>query len=46
VAVSSNHLYWTDQIAGTIVEASLDGSNPHVIAPGQSGPFGVAVSAP
>jgi hypothetical protein len=43
---SSSHLYWANVYAGTIVEAGLDGSNPHVIAAGQDSPAGVAVSTP
>jgi hypothetical protein len=39
------HLYWANTGAGTIVEADLDGSNPQVIATGQSGPIGVAVDS-
>jgi hypothetical protein len=46
VAVDSTHLYWANNSVGTIVEAGLDGSNPQVIATGQSSPIGVAVSAP
>jgi hypothetical protein len=41
---SSAHLYWTDG-AGTVNEANLDGSNPHVIATGQPIPGGVAVNS-
>ena len=39
------HLYWADSDAGTITEAGLDGSNPQVIAAGQSNPVGVAVDS-
>jgi hypothetical protein len=39
------HLYWTDFAAGTVMEANLDGSNPHVIVSGQNEPDGVAVNS-
>ena len=43
-SVVTAHLYWADQGSGTIVEASLDGTNPQTIATGQNAPTGVAVS--
>jgi sugar lactone lactonase YvrE/peptidoglycan/xylan/chitin deacetylase (PgdA/CDA1 family) len=43
--VTVGHLYWTNDRAGTIVEAGLDGSFPQVIATGQAGPEGLAVSS-
>ncbi len=53
VAVSSSNLYWTisgvlpdGTISDTLVEAGLDGNNPQVIATGQGGMIGVAVSEP
>jgi len=45
VAVDARHLYWANFGAGTIVEASLDGTGAHVIASGQKSPEGVAVDA-
>jgi hypothetical protein len=38
------HLYWTDSLIGTIMEANLDGTDPHAIATGQQHPTGVAVA--
>ena len=44
-AAPTSHLYWANQNAGTIVEANLTGTNPHIIASSQNTPHGVAVDA-
>src|SRR5215472_3283441 len=41
----TSHLYWANAGAGTIVEANLNGTSPHVIASRQGTPHGVAVDA-
>ena len=43
MAVSATNLYWANNAISTIVEANLDGTNPHTIATGQNAPTGVAV---
>lgn len=44
IAVDDTHLYWSDNVAGTITRAALDGGSPTVLATGQS-PSAIAVDA-
>ena len=44
VAVNADHIYWGDLNQGAVVEANLDGSNPHTIITDEHGPDGVAVA--
>ena len=39
-----DHLYWTDELRGDIMEANIDGTDPHAIVTGQVNPVGVAVN--
>jgi hypothetical protein len=43
--VVAGHLYWTTDTGGSLVEAGLDGSNPHAVVTNLSNPYGVAVSS-
>lgn len=44
VAANDYNVYWAiGDVSGPIVEADLDGSNAHVIEPGESSPHGLAV---
>ncbi|MFL5892017.1 MAG: hypothetical protein ACJ75I_04675 [Solirubrobacterales bacterium] len=46
VAVDSGHVYWPNQLTGTIGRADLNGQNPNQsFITGVSGPFGVAVGS-
>jgi hypothetical protein len=43
VALDGSHPYWTNQGAGTIMEANLDGTGVMTLVSGQNGPAGAAV---
>lgn len=44
VAVSVSHIYWVDELSGTIMSANLDGTGVTTLVTGQnSGPAGMAV---
>jgi hypothetical protein len=50
LAVDADHIYWTSSTDfsdgdGAVWAAGLDGSNPHIIVPGQNDPHGVAADA-
>ena len=45
MAADGSHLYWANHLDGTVIEANLDGTSARVIATGQAGPAGVAVSS-
>ena len=39
----ATHIYWVDEIDGTVWRANLDGSDPRQLESGQSVPEGIAV---
>jgi hypothetical protein len=39
--VDGSRIYWTDSGNGTINEANLDGSQPHILFGSQDGPAGI-----
>jgi hypothetical protein len=43
IAVDSNYVYWTDQLAGTVTKAPLDGGDPIVVTSDQNAPSLIAV---
>ncbi len=44
IAVDSTHIYWSDQVAGTVMRVALDGEDGmETLASGQDGPIGIAV---
>jgi hypothetical protein len=44
--VADGHLYWADQLSGTITEAKPGRTDPQVIISGQNGPIGLAIGPP
>jgi hypothetical protein len=45
IATDGVNVYWTDYIAGTVMEVSIGGGTPVTIASGQMHPYDIAVNA-